>query len=512
VSTRTLADDLRGTAARSPDRCAVVDSTRALTYRDLLREAGGLATGLQRLGVRRGDRVAVVMRSSVDQAVAIYGIVLAGAAFVVLDATAPTAPLRHRLEHCGCVAVLADGATSARVRQAASETSARPHLVVSGAPEDGAVPFAALTSLPPSEDVGLLDVDLAAIIYTSGSTGDPKGATFLQRNVSFVADAVLSYLGLGPDDSVLSALPLSHTYGLYQLVMSVRVGARLRLLPAPVLPGQVVAALRDDEITVLPGVPTLWQLLLSFGAAELGRLPRLRLLTNAGAALPPAQSRALQELLPGAAVVAMYGQTECARVCYLPPGQLAGDPDSVGVPIPGTEAWVERDDGAITSPGEVGELVVRGDHVMQGYWRDPEGTAGKLVPGRLPGDRALRTGDLFRRDARGNLSFVARRDDMIVTRGEKVAPLEVERVLAGAAGVCEVAVLGVPDERQGMLVVAHVTPLPGQVLDVDHLRRHCAERLEPHKVPRYVVVHEALPRLGNGKLDRMALRQELVPG
>jgi acyl-coenzyme A synthetase/AMP-(fatty) acid ligase len=193
----------------------------------------------------------------------------------------------------------------------------------------------------------------------------------------------------------------------------------------------------------------------------------------------------------------MYGQTECKRVCFLPPEQLDARPGSVGVAIPGTQAWVDA------PPGEVGELLVRGEHVMQGYWRDPEATAKKLV-----GDGVLRSGDLFRADEEGYLYVEGRRDDQIKSRGEKVMPREVEDALLSHEAVHEAAVVGVPDRLLGQAIHAHVVLAPGAEAKVPELRRHCAERLEVHKVPKQVVIRDALPRTINGKLDRKALAAE----
>ena len=155
--------------------------------------------------------------------------------------------------------------------------------------------------------------------------------------------------------------------------------------------------------------------------------------------------------------------------------------------------------------GEIGELIVRGDHVMQGYWRDPDATAAKLKPGRFPGDRVLRSGDLFRTDEEGYLYFVGRSDDIIKSRGEKIAPKEVEDVLYTAAGVHEAAVVGVDDELLGQAVVAHVSAADGYELDADALRRHCAAHLEDFMIPKRVMVHASLPKTDNGKLDKLAL-------
>lgn len=506
----TLADDLRASVAEHPGRTAVVDAHRRLTYAELGREAAGLATGLADLGVRRGDRVALVLRNSVESAVAVYAAVLAGAAVVPLDPSSPEDRLVHLLAHCGAAAVVCDTGAAPRARAAALRVPGRPAVVVTGPTAPGDLSFTELVALPPRHRGPLLDVDLAAVVYTSGSTGMPKGATFLHRNVHFVTGSVLDYLGLVAGDRILSVLPLSHTYGLYQLLMGVRVGATVYLQHGTAFPGRLVQTLEEEAITVLPGVPTLWQVLVSLHGVAERQLPTLRVLTNAGAALPPERLAQVRRTFPRAQLFSMYGQTECKRVCYLPPEQLDRRPDSVGIAIPGTEAWVEGEDGCEAAAGETGELLVRGDHVMQGYWGDPEATARKLIPGRLPGDRVLRTGDLFRRDDEGYLYFVARRDDIITTRGEKVAPLEVERVLCTAPGVREAAVVGVPDDRLGQCVVAHVSALPGHALEAAALRRHCAQHLEEAKVPRRVVLHDDLPRLDSGKVDRMALLADLA--
>ena len=201
----------------------------------------------------------------------------------------------------------------------------------------------------------------------------------------------------------------------------------------------------------------------------------------------------------------MYGLTEATRVAYLRPELVDSKPTAVGDAIPGTEVWIEDDAGNPLGPGEVGELIVRGAHVMQGYWNDPDGSAVRLRPGRWPWEHALGTNDLFRFDEDGHLHFVGRRDDVIKSRGEKVAPREVEEVLCAAPGVREAAVVGVADDLLGQAVHAHVAGAEGVALDPAALRRLCAEQLEDYKVPRKVLIHEQLPRTGNGKVDRMAL-------
>jgi acyl-CoA synthetase (AMP-forming)/AMP-acid ligase II len=310
---------------------------------------------------------------------------------------------------------------------------------------------------------------------------------------------------MGPEDRVLCVLPLSFDYGLYQLLMSVRVGATLVLEEGFAFPGRVVRLLEEQSITGLPGVPTVFQMLTALRGLSERRLPDLRFLTNTGAALPAGLTDAIQRTFPHARLFSMYGLTECKRVSYLPPEELAVRPTSVGIPIPGTEAWIDDGDGTAVAPGEVGELMVRGAHVMQGYWGDPRATNERLRPGRWPWERVLATGDLFRRDEDGYLYFVGRRDDLIKSRGEKVIPREVEDVLLAAPGVREAAVVGVPDRLLGQAVHAHVSPQPGEVTEGAELRRHCARHLEDYMVPQRVFVHDKLPLTSNGKVDKLVL-------
>jgi long-chain acyl-CoA synthetase len=201
----------------------------------------------------------------------------------------------------------------------------------------------------------------------------------------------------------------------------------------------------------------------------------------------------------------MYGQTECVRISSLPPDQVDERPASSGLPIPGTECWIEDDDGNVLGPGEVGELIVRGEHVTDGYWRNPEATAERMREGRRPEERVMATNDLFRSDEDGYLYFVSRRDDIIKSRGEKVPPRDVEEAIYGDPAVKEVAVVGVPDRLLGEAVHAHVSAKEGQELDPASLKRLCAEHLEDYMVPQQVVIHDELPRNTNGKVDRLLL-------
>jgi acyl-CoA synthetase (AMP-forming)/AMP-acid ligase II len=201
----------------------------------------------------------------------------------------------------------------------------------------------------------------------------------------------------------------------------------------------------------------------------------------------------------------MYGLTECQRVSYLPPGQLDLRPTSVGRGMPNEEVWLVDDEGRRLPDGATGELVIRGSHVMRGYWEKPDETAARLRPGPNPGELVLYSGDLFRTDAEGWLYFIARRDDIIKSRGEKVSPREVENAIASLEGVLEVAVIGVPDPVLGEAIKAFITVVPGTRLSERDVIRHCLAHLEHFMAPGYVEFVESLPMTGTGKISRSGL-------
>jgi long-chain acyl-CoA synthetase len=487
---RAVGEELAAAAARDPGREAVVTPDGVLTYADLDAAASRVAAGLTAQGVRRGDRVSLLLPNSAEMCAAIYGVLRAGAAISPLNPSIKRDKLARVIAHAGAAALLTD----------------EQHLELAQAAA-GDVPVLRPSDLDGDElPAPPIDVDLAALLYTSGSTGEPKGVMLSHRNISFVVGSIVDYLEQTAEDRVLCLLPLSFGYGLYQLLASVRVGGTLVLERGLAFPGRLIQLLEDQRVTGLPGVPTIWQVMVSLEGLADRELPHLRFLTNAGAALPLSVVGQVRSTFPSARLFLMYGQTECARVAYLPPERVDQQPESVGIPIPGTEAWVARGDGSEADAGEVGELMVRGSHVMQGYWKDPEGTAERLRPGRWPWERVLATGDLFRRDEQSLLHFVARQDDIIKSRGEKVAPIEVEKVLLELDEVREAAVVGVPDVRLGEAVHAHLALRAAGALDGRAVRRHCADRLEDHMVPAAVVFHDELPRTSNGKLDRRALK------
>ncbi len=496
---------LSQSAGTAPQRTAVRRGDRELSYQQLEVAAARVASGLADLGVQRGDRVAIALPNGIDAAVAIYATLRASAVIVPLNPSIKPAKLARIVSDCSA-AMLVCEASLAQIGR--DMFGALPHLRVVIAGRETIKNFPTLHDLMTSgrrDTSSAIESDLAAVIYTSGSSGAQKGVMLTHRNMMFATASITRYLEMTRDDRILSVLPLSFDYGLYQLFLAVEVGATLLLEPGVGYPGRLVRLMIEQEVTGLPGVPTLFNLLLTLPGFPDRDWPHMRFLTNTGAALGRRTIQRLRDCFPGARLYSMYGLTECKRVSYLPPEELVRRPDSVGIPIPGTEAWIENEAGERIGPGQVGELMVHGPHVMQGYWNDPISTRERLRMGRWPWTRILATGDLFSCDKDGFLYFAGRSDDLIKSRGEKVYPREVEDVLRSAPGVLEAVVFGLDDERLGQAVCASVAPEPGHVLDSHDLRRLCHAHLEDHLVPMRIDVYPELPRTPNGKIDRDTL-------
>jgi acyl-CoA synthetase (AMP-forming)/AMP-acid ligase II len=351
-----------------------------------------------------------------------------------------------------------------------------------------------------------ISIDLASLIYTSGSTGMPKGVMLTHANMVAAATSITTYLRNVEDDVILSPLPLAFDYGLYQVLMAFKFGGTVILEKQFLYPYRYIELVAREKVTGLPIVPTISAILLNLKDLEQHDFSTVRYVTNTAQALPEHHIRRLRSVMPGARLYSMYGLTECKRVAYLPPELIDTKPTSVGVAIPDTEVWIEDEGGrVITAPGEAGELMVRGAHVMLGYWNRPDETEKRLRPGRYPYERTLMTGDVFKQDADGHLYFVSRRDDLIKTGGERVGPREVENVLYELEAVHEAAVIGVPDPILGNAIKAFLVLREGAALSEVEVVKHCQRRLENFMVPKHVAFVASLPKTTTGKISKQGL-------
>ena len=495
-----LQDYLLHSARVLPEKIALVCGQQRITYAQLDARSNALAHSLAAAGVQRGDRVVIFGDNSVDTVVSFWAVLKANAVVCIVNPLTKRDKLAYLLNDCRPAALIADRQLHAVW---AGPAAACPHLravMVHGA-LDEAIP-AGLAAPPRC----CIDIDLAAIIYTSGSTGDPKGVMLTHRNMLTACTSIASYLELQEDEVILGALPLAFDYGLYQMIMAFRVGARLVLERSFAFPAQVLRRMEEERVTGFPGVPTIFAMLSELRNLRDYDLTSIRYVTNTAAALPVKHITMLQGMFPAARIYSMYGLTECKRCTYLPPQDLARKPASVGIAIPNTEMWIVDEAGNKVGPGVVGQLVIRGATVMKGYWEKPEATAKKLKPGPLPGEQVLYTGDYCRMDEEGYLYFVGRMDDVIKSRGEKVAPKEVETALMDIPGVKEAAVIGVPDETLGHAVKAYVVLENGFVIPERELQKECQRRLENFMVPKYIVTVPSLPKTDTGKIRKVGLQ------
>ncbi len=467
----------------------------ALWDRGRWRSRGELATAARAIGALVRDRarpaggvgrpiVPIVGESCFHQVAAYLGVLAAGAV------PAPLPPTREE----GLAAVLRE--TEARLLfcdPAALERVAR-HGVA-------ALPWDAASA---GELHGPTDVDdaaLAVLLYTSGSTGLPRGVMLSGRSLRWNAEAILDFLPLTSADRALTTLPFYYCYGLSVLHTHLVAGASVVLNPDG-LADPTLDLMAAVAATGVPGVPSFFQSLVAREALARRSLPSLRYFMVSGGKLHEPVIRALRAAAPRADVILRYGITEVtAAASYLPAAELDRRPGSIGRGLRGAPLAVERGDGVAVTPGadEVGEIVVRGEHVALGYFRDPEGTRRCFAPG------VYRTGDLARIDADGYVSIVGREREFVKTGGHRVSPQEIEDVIALFPEVQEVGVFGIAHAGRGEALVAAVVTRPGCALTLTELRRQCTAQLPAFKIPVELHVVPALPRTAAGKVDRRAL-------
>jgi acyl-CoA synthetase (AMP-forming)/AMP-acid ligase II len=506
---RLVQESILAAAEVTPDRDAVVDEYGRSTYAALCDDALRFASVLQKAGLQRGDRVALYLDNTVDCSAAIFGVLLAGGAFTVVNPQTKADKLAYILNDSEASFVVSESHSASIAAEAVGKAPSVRGVYATGG---GDVPAefvrfreAVESGEPDPRPAGTIPPDLAALVYTSGTTGHPKGVMMSQGQLVFTVASIAEYLRLGPDERILNILPFAFTYGLNQLFLTVHLGATLLLERSFTFPAKTLKRMRDEEATVFPAVPTVYATILGMSHDE--PYPSVRCLTNAAAGLPPALHDGLRRVFPNALLYRMYGQTECIRVCYLEPELIDAKPTSVGKAIPGTEAIVLDDFGNPVEPGETGVLHVRGPHIMMGYWRAPELTARSLRDGPYPGERILCTYDHFTVDADGDLYFVDRSDDIIKTRGEKVSSVEVENALHEIDGVRQAAVIGVPDDLLGQAVRAYVVLQEEAELTEQEIIRVCRSKLENFMVPREVQLVEELPQTESGKVRKKSLVQ-----
>ena len=342
--------------------------------------------------------------------------------------------------------------------------------------------------------------DPAVLIYTSGTTGRPKGAVLSHSNLLANACSCRDIMGVSGQDKLLAVLPLFHSFGATVcMILPLIAGAGI-VLQTNFAPLQVLEAIATHNVTILPGVPSMFAVLTACHTDQEYDLSSLRLSVSGGAPLATEVLTGFRQRY-GVPLVEGYGPTEASPVVTVNPPKGVQKPGSVGVPIPGVEVRIIDEASNDLPSGEVGEIAVAGDNVMQGYWNNPQATAAAIRDGWLY------TGDLGKIDSDGYLYIVDRKTDMIIVGGTNVYPRELEQVITQMPQVSEVAVLGMPDALRGERIKAVVVLSEEVALSAEQLRTHCRQHLAAFKVPHIVEFRDSLPKSHLGKILKRELRE-----
>ncbi|MDE2411967.1 MAG: acyl-CoA ligase (AMP-forming), exosortase A system-associated [Sphingomonadales bacterium] len=485
------------------DDPALILRERTISYKDLRDRVAQLAGWLRARVDGKGERVATWAAKGELTCLMPLAAARAGLVHVPINPLLKHAQVAHILADSGARILIASHARLASLQDGDAPVDC---LICD---EDAAIEQS--HAAPDVDHAPGSPDDLAAILYTSGSTGRPKGVMLSHANMWLGAESVASYLGLGSDDRALAVLPLSFDYGQNQLLSHWYAGGSA--VPLDYLtPRDVVKAVARNGVTTLAAVPPLWVQLVELDWPKEAVAP-LRRLTNSGGALTPDLVRLLRTKFPKARLFPMYGLTEAFRSTYLDPDLVDRHPSSMGKAIPHAEVLVVGDSGVIAVDDEEGELVHCGPLVAQGYWNDPERSAERFKPapaGSRFGGMAVWSGDRVCRDAQGLLYFVGRRDAMIKSAGNRISPQEIEEAALASGLVSEAVALGVRDERLGQAVHLIVRGKSGISGEKQELPRILMQELPNFMQPKVIHWRDAMPLSANGKIDRVALAQELA--
>jgi len=504
-------DILLKQASSRPKQLAVEDPQGSCTYKELHDAAMAWAQALHREGVKSGDRCLVVLPNGIEFVQAHFSVQYLGAISVPCDAAIKGESLLGILRSAKPVCILTDTSRYEALKPVFEGMDAIKILLV-----DAETGIDTCLSGPAllKEGAGrfcLPDIDpqaVASLMYTTGTTSDPKGVILTHLNILKALKNICEFVGYSEMDREVVILPLSHNFGLGHVYCNLMSGGSVYVENGLARPGRVLKAVKRFQATGFPCTPMGIGLLIDqYGPVVADKFSKLRFSVINSAPLPPKRAAQLQQLLPNLEIMVYYGLTEASRSTFFNLSQAGADfYRSVGPAMPGVTLRTVNEDGLDVARGEVGEILIHGETVTQGYWGDESATAEVLQDGWL------HTGDLGSMDQAGRLYVVGRLKDQINIGGYKVNPDEVEKMLAAFGGMKDLAVAGVSDDGANggeEIMVAALLPEEGVEIDLDALDAHCVKHLERFKVPgRYVLV-SSIPRTTTGKLKRAELTEVL---
>ncbi|GAB4337761.1 MAG: class I adenylate-forming enzyme family protein [Candidatus Abyssubacteria bacterium] len=504
---RNLYSVLRATAERYPDKSAFEWGSEVRTYAEFLKEVDLLAAALQKtLGVKKGDRVALVLGNDIAFPLTFFAAARIGAVSVPINTRFVAKEIAYILNNCGASVAVVHPEYWNECLRARKSARHLAHMISAGsqgAASDGLELRALLEKAQGDvSEVAVDESDLACIFYTAGTMGKPKGAECTHRNIAANCINIELVTKVTADDRQLICVPLFHPTGCHsQLIFGVYVGCT-SVIQRHFNSDQTLTLLGKASISTLVGVPTIYWLLLAQMKLKDYDCSSLRNIIYGGAPASPELVRRLREEFPSARLGNGYGLTECSSLAtYLPDEYAMQKPDSVGPPVPTMEVRIVNDSGYDVARGKIGEVLLKGPSVVEGYWQDVEATRETFRNGWL------HTGDMGRLDEEGFLYIVDRKKDMIIRGGENIYCVEIENVLESHPGVFQAAVVGEPDKVFGEQVKAYIVPNPGHSLTEDEILDFCDEHLADFKIPKYIEFVDALPRNPAGQVDKRVLRR-----
>jgi acyl-CoA synthetase (AMP-forming)/AMP-acid ligase II len=501
-------DYLLQSAKKYPEKPAVFHGNKSLTYHELSSHAQSQASWLIAQDFGAGFRAGIFTDDPFEYIASCFAVLMAGGIVVGLNTQTSERSLKTLLADSSVCVVFTQKKFH---RYLAPIVSLLPALQLIVSDEEfssqGATSVWVDRQAILQEDLPIADFpavkpeDIAQIIYTSGTTGSPKGVMLRHANLAANTSSIISYLQLTEHDKVMAVLPFFYSYGNSVLLTHIAVGGSLVVNQNFLYPNVILDEMAEHEVTGFSGVPSTFALLLSRSAINKYHFPKLRYVTQAGAAMSPKLAGQLRKVFPEAKIFIMYGQTEAsARLSYLPPADLERKMGSIGRAIPGVTLKLLDREGKPVPEGQVGEIVATGDNIMAGYWGRKQETEQVL---RTDG---LWTGDLARRDKEGYLYIVSRKSDMIKSGSHRIAPKEIEDIIHEHEAVHEVAVVGVEDEILGETIKACVVLKPGVTCLSKELTLHCRKNLPAFKVPHQIVFLDELPKTATGKIKKNDLK------
>jgi long-chain acyl-CoA synthetase len=500
---------LQESAERFPDKPIFKGSSRSVSYEQFCSEVRGFASVLQNeFGIRKGDRIALLLTNDIAFPLTIFAAALIGAVSVPINTRFVTKEIAYILKDSGARLCILHPEFRKDGERAEKSVASVEHLIIAGAPPENDGEYELYSLLEQSrgepEPVEVDENDLASIFYTSGTVGEPKGAICSHRNLVAAALNVAATTGLTAEDRQLICVPLAHPLGCQsQMIGGVYLGST-SIIQRHFVSDETLSLLGTAKITTLVGVPTIYWMLLAQMKLKDYNFSSLRNIVYGGAPASPELIRRLRETFPQARLGNGYGLTESSALATFLPDEYAMEkPDSVGPPVPPVQVKVVNETGRELPVGKIGEVLLKGPNIVDGYWQDPDTT------GQTFRDGWLHTGDVGRLDDAGFLYIVDRKKDMIIRGGENIYCVEIENVLQSNPAIFEAAVVGEPDKVFGEQVMAYVVLNPGQSLTVDEILDFCEDYLADFKVPKYVTIVESLPRNPAGKIDKRALRNSV---